>query len=324
MIVVTGAAGFIGSALLGQLQRMGYGELVAVDDFSATEKLQNLDGKSIMHRVERMEYFQWMAVNASKIQFVFHIGARTKTNEFDEAVLHTLNVDYSQKMWNACVAHSIPLIYASSAATYGDGTLGFLDATEGLSALQPLNPYGNSKHTFDLWVMDQISIGNVPPFWSGFKFFNVFGPNEYHKGRMASVVFHAFNEIKQSGKVSLFRSHRSEYKDGEQARDFIYVKDVLSVLMHFFHTRKNGGLYNLGTGQCRTFLDLAKSVFVALGKTEDIIFVDMPTDIRDRYQYHTEANMDRLVAAGYVIPFTPLELAVEDYVNHYLAGHTYL
>ncbi len=324
MIVVTGAAGFIGSALLGQLQRMGYGELVAVDDFSATEKLQNLDGKSIMHRVERMEYFQWMAVNASKIQFVFHIGARTKTNEFDEAVLHTLNVDYSQKMWNACVAHSIPLIYASSAATYGDGTLGFSDATEGLSALQPLNPYGNSKHTFDLWVMDQISIGNVPPFWSGFKFFNVFGPNEYHKGRMASVVFHAFNEIKQSGKVSLFRSHRSEYKDGEQARDFIYVKDVLSVLMHFFHTRKNGGLYNLGTGQCRTFLDLAKSVFVALGKTEDIVFVDMPADIRDRYQYHTEANMDRLMAAGYVIPFTPLELAVEDYVNHYLAGHTYL
>ena len=324
MIVVTGAAGFIGSALLGQLQRMGYGELVAVDDFSATEKLQNLDGKSIMHRVERMEYFQWMAVNASKIQFVFHIGARTKTNEFDEAVLHTLNVDYSQKMWNACVAHSIPLIYASSAATYGDGTLGFSDATEGLSALQPLNPYGNSKHTFDLWVMDQISIGNVPPFWSGFKFFNVFGPNEYHKGRMASVVFHAFNEIKQSGKVSLFRSHRSEYKDGEQARDFIYVKDVLSVLMHFFHTRKNGGLYNLGTGQCRTFLDLAKSVFVALGKTEDIVFVDMPADIRDRYQYHTEANMDRLVAAGYVIPFTPLELAVEDYVNHYLEGHTYL
>ena len=298
MIVVTGAAGFIGSALLGQLQRMGYGELVAVDDFSATEKLQNLDGKSIMHRVERMEYFQWMAVNASKIQFVFHIGARTKTNEFDEAVLHTLNVDYSQKMWNACVAHSIPLIYASSAATYGDGTLGFSDAPEGLSALQPLNPYGNSKHTFDLWVMDQISIGNVPPFWSGFKFFNVFGPNEYHKGRMASVVFHAFNEIKQSGKVSLFRSHRSEYKDG--------------------------GLYNLGTGQCRTFLDLAKSVFVAMGKTEDIVFVDMPADIRDRYQYHTEANMDRLVAAGYVIPFTPLELAVEDYVNHYLAGHTYL
>jgi len=324
MIVVTGAAGFIGSALLGQLQRMGYGELVAVDDFSATEKLQNLDSKSIMHRVERLEYFQWMAVNASKIQFVFHIGARTKTNEFDEAVLHTLNVDYSQKMWNACVAHSIPLIYASSAATYGDGALGFSDATEGLSALQPLNPYGNSKHTFDLWVMDQISIGNVPPFWSGFKFFNVFGPNEYHKGRMASVVFHAFNEIKQSGKVSLFRSHRSEYKDGEQARDFIYVKDVLSVLMHFFHTRKNGGLYNLGTGQCRTFLDLAKSVFVALGKTEDIVFVDMPADIRDRYQYHTEANMDRLVAAGYVIPFTPLELAVEDYVNHYLAGHTYL
>jgi len=324
MIVVTGAAGFIGSALLGQLQRMGYGELVAVDDFSATEKLQNLDGKSLVCKVERMEYFQWMAENASKIQFVFHIGARTKTNEFDEAVLHTLNVDYSQKMWNACVEHNIPLIYASSAATYGDGELGFSDAPEGLSALKPLNPYGNSKHTFDLWVMDQVALGNEPPFWSGFKFFNVFGPNEYHKGRMASVVFHAFNEIKESGKVSLFRSHRSDYKDGEQARDFIYVKDVLSVLMHFFNARKNGGLYNLGTGQCRTFLDLAKAVFAALNKPEHIDFVDMPSDIRDRYQYHTEANMDRLVAAGYVIPFTPLELAVEDYVNRYLVGHTFL
>ena len=324
MIVVTGALGFIGSALLGELQRMGFGELVAVDDFMAVDKLQNLAGKSIVLKIDRMQYFSWMDENASKIQFIFHIGARTKTNEFDEQVLQTLNVEYSQKMWHACVKHNIPLIYASSAATYGDGAMGFSDEPSEIVKLKPLNPYGNSKQQFDLWALEQVSLGLQPPFWAGFKFFNVFGPNEYHKGRMASVVYHAFNEIQSSGKVSLFRSHRSDYGDGQQERDFIYVKDVLSVLMHFFHNRKNGGLYNLGTGLCRTFLDLAKAVFAAMGRTENISFIDMPADIRDRYQYHTEADTSRLLAAGYNLPFSPLELAVEDYVNHYLVGGAYL
>ena len=324
MIIVTGAAGFIGSALLGHLQHLGYGELVAVDDFSHPEKEPNLLNKKLFHRIERTDFLAWLPKHAHKVQFIFHIGARTKTNEFDEQVLQTLNVDYSKSIWNTCVEFSIPLIYASSAATYGDGSQGFSDDPAALHNLQPLNPYGSSKHRFDLWVMEQESAGNTPPFWAGFKFFNVFGPNEYHKGRMASVVFHAFNQIADSGKVSLFKSHRSDYQDGAQERDFIYVKDVLSVLMHFFVHRKNSGLYNLGTGECRTFMDLATAVFVALELPVNVDFVDMPLDIRDRYQYHTQATTQRLIAAGYKQPFTPLEVAVADYVQTYLRSNTYL
>ena len=231
MIVVTGAAGFIGSALLGELQRMGYGDLIAVDDFSVQAKSANYQNKRITQFVERSDFFDWLSHNSKRIQFIFHIGARTRTDEFDEAVLQHLNVEYSQKMWQACVDHNIPLIYASSAATYGDGTQGFSDEPASLDSLRPLNPYGNSKHRFDLWVMEQ---KKTPPFWAGFKFFNVFGPNEYHKGRMASVVFHAYNQIKETGHVSLFRSHNENFANGAQERDFIYVKDVVSVMMHFW------------------------------------------------------------------------------------------
>jgi ADP-L-glycero-D-manno-heptose 6-epimerase len=324
MIIVTGAAGFIGSALLGHLQQLGYGELVAVDDFSHPEKAPNLQGKTLLHRIDRQAFLTWLPQHAAKVQFIFHIGARTKTNEFDEAVLQRLNVDYSKFIWQVCVDHSIPLIYASSAATYGDGSQGFSDEPSALDALQPLNPYGNSKHRFDLWAMEQVAQQQMPPFWAGFKFFNVFGPNEYHKDRMASVVFHAYNQIKATGGVSLFRSHRNDYQDGAQERDFIYVKDVLSVLTHFFVQRKNSGLYNLGTGECRTFLDLATAVFASLQLPVNIQYTDMPSDIRDRYQYHTQADMSRLVAAGYKIPFTPLEIAVEDYVSNYLSAQRYL
>lgn len=324
MIVVTGAAGFIGSALLGHLHSMGYGELVAVDDFSVEQKWPNLLDKPWALRVERSVFFEWLMPNAESVQCIFHMGARTKTNEFDESVLHSLNVEYSQNIWNACVDSSIPLIYASSAATYGSGDGGFSDAPNGLNDLQPLNPYGQSKHTFDLWVMSMVSRGIAPPFWAGFKFFNVFGANEYHKERMASVVFHAFNQIKEKGQVTLFKSHRNDYSNGAQARDFIYVKDVISVLMHFFNHRKNSGLYNLGTGTCRTFVDLASAVFTAMDCTESVVFIDMPLDIRDRYQYHTEADTTRLVEAGYTLPFTPLEVAVADYVHGYLVPHRYL
>jgi ADP-L-glycero-D-manno-heptose 6-epimerase len=275
-------------------------------------------------RVERQQLWDWLPAQASKIQFVFHIGARTKTNEFDEQVLQTLNVEYSQKLWQFCVDNSIPLIYASSAATYGDGGQGFSDDPQGLGQLKPLNPYGSSKHRFDLWVMEQLLLGNQPPFWAGFKFFNVFGPNEYHKGRMASVVFHAFNQIRTTRKVSLFKSHHPDYKDGEQERDFVYVKDVMNVLMHFFVHRKNGGLFNLGTGECRTFLDLATAVFEAMNVPVDIEYIDMPADIRDRYQYHTQADMQRIRTAGFTLPFTPLEVAVADYVQHYLESEQYL
>jgi len=320
MIVVTGAAGFIGSALLGRLQADGYGDLVAVDDFTLAEKSANLAGKNIGHCVEREHFFEWAGNHADRIQCVLHIGARTDTSEFNEEILNHLNPEYSKRMWNFCCANDIPLIYASSAATYGDGSQGFDVNTDNLELLKPLNPYGWSKHQFDLWVMEQ---SHTPPFWAGFKFFNVYGPNEYHKGRMASVVFHAFNQINASGKLKLFRSHRPDFNDGEQKRDFIYVRDVLDVLVYFMENRKNSGLYNLGSGTARTFADLGKAVFTALNKDVQIEFIDIPADIRDKYQYFTEANMNKLRAAGYTHPFTSLEEGVSDYVNKYLSQGDY-
>lgn len=315
MIVVTGAAGFIGSALLGRLQRDGYGDLVAVDDFSDPLKARNLEGKRIAHCVDREAFFPWLEHHADHVQFIHHIGARTDTSEFSEEVLNHLNLDYSRQLWQICTVHSIPLTYASSAATYGDGSKGFSDDPELLTSLQPLNPYGWSKHRFDLWVQEQKT---QPPFWAGFKFFNVFGPNEYHKGRMASVVFHAYRQISETGAMKLFRSHRADVEDGMQQRDFIYIHDVLNVLMHFMENRRNPGLYNLGTGTARTFKDLALSVFSALGKDPQISYIDIPEDIRDKYQYFTEADTRRLLAAGYHGGFTPLEEAVREYVTQYL------
>lgn len=318
MIIVTGACGFIGSALLGKLQELGYGELIAVDDFSHASKLPNLDNKNLKARIDREEFPDWLIENAPKVQFLFHIGARTRTNEFDWDVLNHLNVDYSKKLWNTCTKFSIPFIYASSAATYGNGEFGFDDKPEGRSQLKPMNPYGESKQIFDLWAEESAEKGNQPPFWAGFKFFNVFGPNEYHKGRMASVVFHAFNQIKEKGEVSLFKSYREDYLDGGQRRDFVYVKDVLSVLIHFMENRKNSGIYNLGSGQAHTFLELATGVFEALNLAPNIKYVDMPEDIRDNYQYYTEASMSRVRMAGYSVPFWDFKEAINDYVTGYL------
>ncbi|MCL9981032.1 MAG: ADP-glyceromanno-heptose 6-epimerase [Bacteroidia bacterium] len=318
MIIVTGACGFIGSALLGKLQELGYGELIAVDDFSHASKLPNLVNKNLKARIDREEFPDWLIENAPKVQFLFHIGARTRTNEFDWDVLNHLNVDYSKKLWNACTKFSIPFIYASSAATYGNGEFGFDDNPEGRSKLKPMNPYGESKQLFDLWVEEQAEAGNHPPFWAGFKFFNVFGPNEYHKGRMASVVFHAFNQIKDKGEVSLFKSYRYDYPDGGQRRDFVYVKDVLNVLIHFMENRKNSGIYNLGSGQAHTFLELATGVFEALNLAPNIKYVDMPEDIRNNYQYFTQAAMDRVRLAGYSVPFWDFKEAIHDYVAGYL------
>jgi len=318
MIIVTGACGFIGSALLGKLQELGYGELVAVDDFSHPSKLPNLANKNLKASIDREEFPEWLNENASKVQFLFHIGARTRTNEFDWDVLNHLNVDYSKKLWNTCTKFSIPFIYASSAATYGNGEFGFDDNPQGRSKLKPMNPYGESKQLFDLWAEQQAEHGNHPPFWAGFKFFNVFGPNEYHKGRMASVVFHAFNQIKDKGEVALFKSYRSDYLDGGQRRDFVYVKDVLSVLIHFMENRKNSGIYNLGSGQAHTFMELATGVFEALNLFPKIKFVEMPEDIRDNYQYFTEASMLRIREAGYTEDFWEFEEAIRDYVTGYL------
>jgi ADP-L-glycero-D-manno-heptose 6-epimerase len=321
VIVVTGALGFIGSALVGELLRLGYGQIVAVDDFSRTEKLANLKEKNVLLHIERSAFFPWFKKHALDIQFVFHIGARTKTNEFDLKVLQELNVRYTQDIWNICTEHSIPLIYASSAATYGSGELGFSDDPNTTLQLKPLNPYGNSKHDLDLWVLKQ---EQNPPFWAGFKFFNVFGANEYHKERMASVVFHAFHQIQDTGKMRLFKSYKPDYRDGEQRRDFVYIKDVLKVLVHFMEHRKNSGIYNLGSGKAHTFLDLAQGVFQALKQQEHIEFVAMPVDIKNNYQYFTQADLSRLRMAGYTSDFWDFDAAIDDYVNQFLIPQHYL
>ena len=222
---------------------------------------------------------------------------------------------------NACVEFGLPLVYASSAATYGSGEFGYKDDHELIQKLKPLNPYGDSKNDFDKWALQQ---DRKPFFWAGLKFFNVYGPNEYHKGRMASVIFHAFNQILKDGKMKLFRSHRPDFKDGEQLRDFIYVKDVTSVCMFLLNHRKNSGIYNLGSGKARTFLSLAQNTFSALNKSTNIEFIDTPIDIRDKYQYFTEANMNKLRSIGYAEPFYSLEDGIHDYVVNYLSGHKYL
>ncbi len=316
MIVVTGAAGFIGSRLLNALQEQGYTDLVAVDDFSRADKARNLKGIKLSHRVERGMFPAWIDANEQLIQFIFHLGARTDTTEFNKAVLDELNVRSSQAVWERCAKYAIPLVYASSAATYGDGALGYGDTDDELPfRLKPLNPYGESKNEFDKWALRQEA---KPFFWAGLKFFNVYGPNEYHKGRMASVVFHAFNQIRDSGGMKLFRSHRPDYKDGGQLRDFVYVKDLCDVCIFLMEHRKHSGIYNLGSGTARTFLDLARNVFKAMNKTEQITFIDTPADIRDKYQYFTQAEMGKLRSIGYDKPFHTLEEGIADYVKGYL------
>jgi ADP-L-glycero-D-manno-heptose 6-epimerase len=321
MIIVTGAAGFIGSGLISKLNSVGYIDIVAVDDFSDVEKNKNLSGKKISHKVDRNVFQEWVKENHKLIQFIFHIGARTDTTEFDKQIFDKLNLNYTKEVWKLCVEFGLPLVYASSAATYGNGNLGYDDNHEIISSLQPLNPYGRSKNDFDIWAVKQ---ERKPYFWAGLKFFNVYGPNEYHKGRMGSVMFHAFDQINKNGYVNLFRSHRAHYEDGKQLRDFIYVKDVLEVCMFLMTHRKNSGIYNLGTGTARTFLDLANNVFKAMGKKPDIRYIDIPQDIREKYQYFTEANMKKLYNSGYTTPFTSLEDGINDYVKNYLSSHSYL
>ena len=319
-IIVTGAAGFIGSCMVSYLNRQGFEKLILVDEFDDEEKELNLLHKKYIVRVEREDFFGWVQKEKPAVDFIFHLGARTDTTEFDYSVHQRLNVEYSQKMWNYCAMHNIPLVYASSAATYGEGELGYDDSHDIIEQLQPLNPYGISKNEFDKWVLHQDC---HPPFWAGLKFFNVYGPNEYHKARMASVIFHSYNQIKQNGKVKLFRSHKEGYEDGEQLRDFIYVKDVIAVCYWLMEHQPASAIYNLGTGQARSFNDLVKSTFAGLDMQPSIEYIDMPADIRDKYQYFTEANMDKLRKAGYKDEFYSLEKGVDDYVRNYLAKNEF-
>jgi ADP-L-glycero-D-manno-heptose 6-epimerase len=315
MIIVTGAAGFIGSYLIQRLNQDNFNAIIAVDKFDNEEKNKNLVGTKIKEKIDRDIFLSWLDKNYETVEFIFHIGARTDTAEFDTVLLNKLNTQYTKDIWVRCCEYQIPLVYASSAATYGLGEMGYDDNEEQISKLKPLNPYGQSKQDFDVWALGQ---KEKPFFWVGLKFFNVYGPNEYHKGRMASVIWHAYNQIKKNGKMKLFKSHKPEYKDGEQMRDFVYVKDVAEVCMFLMHQRKNSGIYNLGSGKARTFVDLTKAVFKALGKKEDIEFIDTPADIRDKYQYFTEANMDKLKSVGYHLEFTSLEKGATDYVVNYL------
>ncbi|WP_223651093.1 ADP-glyceromanno-heptose 6-epimerase [Hymenobacter psoromatis] len=321
MIVVTGAAGFIASCLVSRLNAANFNDLVVVDNFAVEKKLPNIRGKHLREYVDREEFFDWLDIHHEQVEFVFHLGARTDTAEQDPAVFDVLNLHYSQQMWLACVRYQLPLVYASSGATYGDGRLGYSDQDPTLlPRLHPLNPYGESKNDFDNWAVQQTE---QPYFWAGLKFFNVYGPNEYHKGRMASVILHAFRQIQENGSMQLFRSHNPAYADGGQMRDFIYVKDVVEVCYFFLHHRTQSGIYNLGTGQARTFMDLALNTFAALDRPADIRFRDTPEDIRNTYQYFTEADMRKLRTAGYDRPFATLEEGIRDYVQGYLVAGTY-
>jgi ADP-L-glycero-D-manno-heptose 6-epimerase len=323
-IIVTGAAGFIGSCMVQYLNENGFENLILVDDFGVEEKRVNWESKKFIQIVERYNLFDWLHKNKPQIDCVIHLGARTDTTEFNYAIHEELNVEYSQDIWNYCTAYNVPLIYASSAATYGAGELGYDDDHEVIEKLQPLNPYGVSKNEFDKWALQQ---QNQPPYWTGLKFFNIYGPNEYHKGRMASVIWHSFNQIKKDGIVKLFKSHRPDFKDGEQLRDFVYVKDLVKVIKWMMLLMANGewskqknGIYNLGTGKARSFYDLAASTFRGLDLEPNIVFIDMPEDIRDKYQYFTEANMKKLQDAGYTDSFYSLEEGIDDYVRNYLKG----
>jgi ADP-L-glycero-D-manno-heptose 6-epimerase len=320
MIIVTGAAGFIGSCLVSKLNAAGINDIVVVDDFSKTEKAENLEGKTLISKVGRKDFISWLKDFGSEVDFIYHLGARTDTTEFDKAIFDDLNLGYSKQVWNLCVEFNIPLVYASSGATYGLGEFGYKDEHSVVEKLKPLNPYGDSKNDFDKWVLKQ---KKVPPFWAGLKFFNVYGPNEYHKSRMASVIFHAVNQINEKGEMKLFRSHNPDYTDGGQLRDFVYVKDVVEVCLFLMTEKPESGIYNLGTGKARTFLDLVKNTFKSMGKEEQISFIDTPIDIRDKYQYFTEADITKLLNAGYKGGFHSLEEGIKDYVQNYLLEHTY-
>lgn len=321
MIVVTGATGFIGSYVVGNLNWNGFNDIVMVDKYDDPLKFHNYTTKTYTEIVDRDQFFDWLAVNEKSVQIIIHLGARTDTVGQEPEIYQKLNLEYSQKIWDACIQYGLPLIYASSASTYGDGHLGFDDDHSLIPQLKPLNLYAQSKHDFDCWILKQ---NKQPFFWVGLKFFNVFGPNEYHKNRMASVVLQAFNTITQTGKMELFRSHRPDIQDGEQARDFIYVEDIAKVILFFMNHHKDSGIYNVGTGKASTFLRLTKAVFKSMKLDEKIEFIDTPDDLRGKYQYYTCANIEKLRNIGYQMPFYSLEDGIDDYLTNYLmAGIRY-
>lgn len=318
MILITGGAGFIGSVLAKKLNELGHTDLVIVDKLESGQKWKNLRGIKYSEYIHADELFAGDYDDLiAEADIVFHMGACSATTEKDVDFLMKNNVAYTKALFRFAAAKNIPFIYASSAATYGDGDDGYSDAHEKIPGLLPLNPYGYSKQIVDEWILKEES---RPDHWFGLKFFNVYGPNEYHKEDMRSLVHKAFEQIKSTGSVKLFKSHRPDFKDGEQLRDFIYVKDVVRVMLELADPDKQNfsGIYNLGTGKARSFHDLVKATFKAMNVTPKIEFIDMPESIRHQYQYYTQAEMIKLHMALPEIQFTSLEDGVTDYVQNYL------
>jgi ADP-L-glycero-D-manno-heptose 6-epimerase len=314
-ILITGAAGFIASQMAKLLNQKGFKQLYLVDDFSREDKKENFISLQFIELIDR-EHIQSFFERNIQIDFVIHLGARTDTTEMDYSIHEHLNLNYSKIMWEYCTKNNVPIIYASSAATYGNGEFGYDDNHEVIEKLVPLNPYGVSKNEFDKFAIKETT---TPPNWYGLKFFNVYGPNENHKGRMASVVYHAYHQIKKTGSLKLFRSHNPNYLDGEQMRDFIYVFDLVNVIFWLMKEKPGSGIYNLGSGKAETFLELGNAVFKALELEPKIDFIDTPEDIREKYQYFTEANMQKLIKSGYTENFKNIEDGAIDYVKNYLS-----
>jgi ADP-L-glycero-D-manno-heptose 6-epimerase len=317
MVIITGGAGFIGSVIAWHFNtKLGRDDLVIVDHITHEAQWQNLVHRKYIEYLDRDQLFDFIADN-DEVEAVIHMGAISATTERDFNKLVEANIHYSQDLWSWCAENDVPFYYASSAATYGDGSAGYDDKS--INNLRPLNGYGYSKHFFDQWVLRQVAEKlPTPPSWAGFKFFNVYGPNEYHKERMASVAFHTFNQFAETGTMKLFKGTKAGIKDGEQQRDFVYVKDCANIIAHFFAGKGKDGIYNIGTGKARTFKDLATNVMSSMGKTPHITYIDMPEDLRGKYQYFTEAPMAKIRAAGYTAPMTSLEDGVKDYVQNYL------
>lgn len=319
MVIVTGGAGFIGSCIVAMLNEKGIEDILIVDNIRETDKWKNMSNKKYTSYCNRDEFLAMLPSLKGKVTHIFHMGACSATTERNFDFLYKNNFEYTKALWNFCTEENISFIYASSAATYGDGSCGF-DDKEDIERLRPLNGYGYSKQLFDLWVKKELAAGaKTPKQHVGFKYFNVYGPNEYYKGTMASVIFHTFNDVTKTGKKGLFKSYKEGYEDGGQLRDFVYVKDICKVISFMMEHEEVSGLFNLGTGKARSFYDLALATFKAMGKEPNIEFIEMPESLRDRYQYYTQANMEKLRAAGYTEEFYSLEDGAADYVKNYLA-----
>jgi len=322
MIVVTGGAGFIGSAIVAGLNKRGVNDIIVVDRLGKDQRWKNLVNLSFADYLDKDDFLEMVTedVLPFSVDAVFHLGACSSTTETDVSFLMENNFEYTKQLAQWTTDEGIRFIYASSAATYGDGDEGFVDDQDKLETLKPLNPYGYSKQLFDLWAKRNGLLEKIV----GMKYFNVFGPNEYHKADMRSFVLKSFEQINADGLVRLFKSHRPDYKDGQQKRDFLYVKDAVDMTLFFYDNPDTAGIYNLGAGLARSWNDLANAVFAAMGKSPNIEYIDMPESIRNQYQYFTEADITKLRSAGYKEQITTLEDAVKDYVQNYLQKGTYI